>query len=306
MIKIKSTCSWETSEKITDRLLSQFVTNENDLKDIMFVHDDSYDVMVIFGYITEMSTNNRPMYLFPQEPRWSGGHQRYFNNVENLTVYGFEKTIYQPNNIVIETVAHMFYGGIGDDSNTWTYDNIKNYDFTKTKGISSFVSNRGLDHVEFSPDCLYPDRLELVKQLTNNLGCVDFYGGWENKITNQTLNAPKKFEKLKDYKFSLAVENSHEKYYISEKFYDCILTNTIPIYYGCINIKDYWPENGYILLNDIKDYKSVISKINEINNNLDDVYNEMLPELLKMKERYFNEFNTIKKIKQITHGNIDR
>ena len=185
MIKIKATCSWETIEKITSRLLSQFVTDENDLKDIMFVYDDSYDVMVIFGYITEMATNDRPMYLFPQEPRWSGGHQRYFNNIENLTVYGFEKSIYHPNNMVIETIAHMFYGGTGDDLNTWTYGNIKNYNFIKTKGISSFVSSRGLDHVEFSPDCLYPDRLGLVNELTNKLGYVDFYGGWENKITNQ-------------------------------------------------------------------------------------------------------------------------
>lgn len=305
MIKIKLSCSWENSEKITKRLLDQFITSELDLDGIEFTNDDSYDFMFIFGYVTEISKNNKKMFLFPQEPRWTGGHQKNFTGIKNLTVLGFEKIIYQPQDIVEETVAHMFYGGTGDDSVNWTYNNLKNCEFIKTKNVSTFVSTRGLDHQEFDKDCLYPDRINLMKYLTNNIKSIDYYG-WENKLNGDILSAPKKFEKIKDYRFSLAIENSSEKFYVSEKFYDCILTNTIPIYYGCKNIKEYWPENGYILLDNITDYDYIKEKINYILENSEEIYEKMLPELLKIKERYFKEFNIIKKIKKIVYENIDR
>ena len=305
MIKIKCSCSWESSKKITERLLEQFLSSNIDLTDIQFTFDDDYDFMIIFGYVTEIAKNNKKMFLFPQEPRWTGGHQKNFDGIKNLTVFGFEKTIYEPQNIVQETIAHMFYGGTGDDEKNWTFDNLINYEFIKTKNISTFVSTRGVDHNEFSEDCLYPNRLNLMTYLTNTISSIDYYG-WKNNFTNETLSAPKKFEKLKDYKFSLAIENSSEKFYVSEKFYDCILTNTIPIYYGCKNIKEFWPENGYILLDTINDVNYVKNKLNYILNNSDKLYDEMLPELLKMKKRYFKEFNIIEKIKNIIYENIDR
>jgi hypothetical protein len=305
MIKIKLTCSWESSEKITKRLLNQFVTSDEDLDGIEFTQDDSYDFMFIFGYVTEIAKNNKKMFLFPQEPRWSGGHQKSFNGINNLTVLGFEKLIYNPQNIVQETVAHMFYGGTGDDSINWNYNNIKNYDFNKIKNISTFVSSRGIDHQEYDEDCLYPDRINLINYLTKTIEGIDYYG-WENKLNGNKLDAPKKFEKIKDYKFSLAIENSNEKFYVSEKFYDCILTNTIPIYFGCKNIKEYWPEHGYILLDNITDYEYIKEKFDFIIENSDELYRNMLPELLKIKERYFKEFNIIKKIKKIVYENIDR
>ena len=101
---------------------------------------------------------------------------------------------------------------------------------------------------------------------------------------------------LIDYKFSLCIENSHEKNYITEKFFDCILTNTIPIYYGCSNIKDLIPENCYILIDDIENINSVKELLIDINNNCDEIYQNMLPNLLNFKNRYFEDFNPLKDI----------
>ena len=53
------------------------------------------------------------------------------------------------------------------------------------------------------------------------------------------------FEK---YQFSIVIENTREKNYFSEKLMDCIITKTIPIYYGCENIGDYFNTEGWILL----------------------------------------------------------
>jgi len=51
-----------------------------------------------------------------------------------------------------------------------------------------------------------------------------------------------------DFQFSIAIENSSEKYYFSEKLIDCLLTKTIPIYYGCTNISEYFDTRGWIIL----------------------------------------------------------
>jgi hypothetical protein len=299
MTRIKVTCNWETSEKITKRLIEQFLISDNDIKDMSFVYDDSYDIMIIFGYVTEVATKNRMMYLFPQEPSWNGIHQKNFQNIDNINVFGFEKSIYEPQNYVIETISHGFYGGTGTDPEFWNYKNLKSCNFTKYKKISSLVSQRGIDHLNFHENCLYPQRIALLKNLTNTVDFIDFYG-WGDNNKNLKEYVIKNIDALRDYKFVLAIENAHEKYFITERFYDAILSNTIPIYFGCTNIKEFWPENGYILLDNITDYEYVQNKLKWIYDNIDELYNQMIPELLKIKNRYFNEeFNLIKKIKKL-------
>jgi len=51
-----------------------------------------------------------------------------------------------------------------------------------------------------------------------------------------------------DFQFSVAIENSRQKYYFTEKLIDCLVTKTIPIYYGCSNIAEYFDTRGWILL----------------------------------------------------------
>lgn len=297
MIKIKIVCNWSSTEEVTKRLLTQFKTNENDVSDFEFVYDDSYDFVVVFGYLNEDIKQGTPIILFPQEPTWTGGHQKNF--IDNIKPFGFEKTKYQQQDKIIETVAHMFYGGRGpweEGYDFWNYDNLTTNEFTKTKGFCSFISNRGKDDVTHPDGCTYGERVSLVNNIYQKTPYIDFYG-WGNS-DNLKPFARKKGESIKHYKFCLTIENSSEKYYISEKFYDCILTNTIPIYHGCTNIKDFWVEDGYFLLDNITDHQYVIDKLNWINDNQDELYKQMLPELLKMKQRYFEEFNLLKKIRK--------
>ena len=55
----------------------------------------------------------------------------------------------------------------------------------------------------------------------------------------------------KDYVFntsqySIIVENSLYENYFTEKIIDCLISKTIPIYFGCPNIKDYFDTRGFI------------------------------------------------------------
>ena len=50
---------------------------------------------------------------------------------------------------------------------------------------------------------------------------------------------------LMDYRYSLAFENSQQKNYFSEKVLDCWLAWSMPIYWGCPNLADYFPAGSF-------------------------------------------------------------
>ena len=286
-MKIKVTSSWDTSENITKRLLNQFKTDFIDLNNIEFVYDDNYDLIVYNNYITEQPKNNSV--IFFHEPSWVGSHQKNFNDL-NIKIFGYNKVNYVGLDI-IEHPSMLFYGGRGpgsDNEKFWTYDNLINFNFIKNKNISSIISKINNFDWRYPTESLYNDRYNLIDFLSKKLTQIDYYG-WTN-------NFNEKKDGLINYKFSICIENSSEINYISEKFFDCILTNTIPIYFGCKNIKKILGDRGYILLDNITSYDEIFERLNFINNNVDKIYYEELPYLLKIKEKYFKDLNLLKKI----------
>ncbi len=55
-----------------------------------------------------------------------------------------------------------------------------------------------------------------------------------------------KWDGLAPYKYSLAIENSSSPDYWTEKIADCFLSWSVPIYYGCTNLEDYFPSDSFI------------------------------------------------------------
>jgi hypothetical protein len=60
-----------------------------------------------------------------------------------------------------------------------------------------------------------------------------------------------KWDGLASYRYSLAVENFSNQLYWSEKLSDCFLAWTMPIYYGCSRITEYFPAEALVQV-DIK------------------------------------------------------
>ena len=297
-MKIKVCAGWESAEGITRRLLDQFRAPYIDLSNIEFVYDDSYDLIVFNNYVTEEIKKGKKAAIFFHEPSWVGSHQKEFNSYkEDIKVFGFNKDNYNANSEVIEYPALMFYGGRGPTSegwDFWTYDSLTSTKFDKTKGISSLVTILGWNSKEDSTGCIYKERYDLVNFLTNTADYVDFFGWGDSGNKYPSLSEKK--DGLMNYKFSLCIENSNEKNYISEKFYDCILTDTIPIYFGCKNVKELWPDGGYILIEDVRDHNAVLSLLSDIKKDIDRLYEEISPKTKLMKERYFRDYNLLDKI----------
>ena len=57
-----------------------------------------------------------------------------------------------------------------------------------------------------------------------------------------------KWDGLSPYQYSLAIENSSSPDYWTEKIADCFLSWSVPIYYGCTNLEDYFPSESFIRL----------------------------------------------------------
>lgn len=72
-----------------------------------------------------------------------------------------------------------------------------------------------------------------------------------------------KFESLSPYRFSTIIENSRIDDYFSEKLIDCLLTGTIPIYYGTNNIGNYFDTNGMLLIDNVDSFDNIIPMLTE-------------------------------------------
>ncbi len=70
-----------------------------------------------------------------------------------------------------------------------------------------------------------------------------------------------KEEVFGDSQYGIAIENFSNKGYFSEKILDCFLLKTIPIYWGCSNIGDFFNTEGIIQFQNVDD---LIEKINNI------------------------------------------
>jgi len=103
-----------------------------------------------------------------------------------------------------------------------------------------------------------------------------------------------KLDALKDYMFSVTIENCKEDYYFTEKLIDCFRTGTVPIYWGCPSIGDFFNIKGMIIINSINDILNL--------DLTEEKYNDMLPyiqENFEKSERYLISedymFETLKK-----------
>lgn len=99
-----------------------------------------------------------------------------------------------------------------------------------------------------------------------------------------------KLSALKDYRFSVIIENDNSDGNFTEKLIDCLITGTIPIYYGTKNIGTYFDLNGFILINSPEEFGNIISLLNE------DYYNSKINSIknnFELAHQYVNTEDSI-------------
>tara|TARA_R110001583_G_scaffold41369_6_gene131702 strand:- start:2642 stop:3550 length:909 start_codon:yes stop_codon:yes gene_type:complete len=138
---------------------------------------------------------------------------------------------------------------------------------------------------------IYSDKVELpghqlrhiiAKKFLPDIGYnkVDFFGtGTENPIKNKS-------EGCNDYMFQIAIENTQRKDYFADKILDCFITGTVPIYWGCPNIGDYFDKRGILIFDGYENLQEILESLSE------EKYNSMLKYVEKnfeiAKNKYMN------------------
>lgn len=205
------------------------------------------------------------------------------------------------------TYKDMYHAVTQSQHMRMNYNNFVNINYKyKSKPLSSVTSMKthtpgSKKRVEFLQNFCkkYPDK-------------IDVYGGWwDNSLgscykgelawfrSKHDTDENTKYMGHKDYKYSLCFENTSTDNYFSEKFTDCILSWTIPIYWGCSNINKYFPEDTYYYI-DIFD-ENAIDKVIEIINK--PITQKNIDALQEARQLILNKYNIWSTIENIIENN---
>lgn len=135
--------------------------------------------------------------------------------------------------------------------------------YKKSKMLSMIASNKTITTG-------HRFRHEIANKLSNKRN-IEMWGSAYKGFNN-------KLEPLKDYYFSISVMNSKIDNFFTEVLVDNFMVGTIPIFWGCPNIGEYFDIDGIICFNTIEELDNILSslsielymnKIKHIKNNLE-------------------------------------
>ena len=173
-----------------------------------------------------------------------------------------------------------------------SYDELMNItDVAKTKSLSIVASNK-----TFTKG--HKDRFEFCLRLKEHLGDkVDLFGRGFNEFDD-------KWSVIAPYKYSIAIENSIEQDWVTEKLGDCYTSHTFPFYMGAPNVGNYFNSKSYELI-DISDFEKSLRTITRIIDNPDH-YNNHLAFLTEAKHAYLNKHSVIPMICDFINGELSK
>lgn len=188
-----------------------------------------------------------------------------------------EKVLPHSNAIRSQTGNVWYYGKDYDTVVSITHPN-------KTKKISTVCSNKQQGHT------IHKLRYEFTKIMEERISELERFGRGFKWIET-------KAEALDEYEFHVAIENHFAPHVWTEKLADAFLGFTVPIYYGCPNVYDYFPEDSLIQI-DLYDVEGSIAKIKEIIAT-EGEYERRLDAVKEARRRVIEEYNLLAMINTI-------
>lgn len=130
--------------------------------------------------------------------------------------------------------------------------------YDKTKNFSMIYSNKNI---------MPGHKLRHEIAADNKLNKIDLFG------TGSTQPILYKLSALKEYRFSVVIENCKYKTWFTEKLIDCFATGTIPMYYGAPDIQQYFNIDGITQFNDANQLANQIETLTRGAYTATDFYN---------------------------------
>lgn len=173
----------------------------------------------------------------PESQKWVGWsleceeNYSFMKDDEFMSVFDYKMTYHQNADVVFPyyeaSYESVFVQSLGNE---------------RTKDVCMLISS------PFNKS----NRKEYLKELMSYIS-IDSYGRlYNNAIMAEDLGRESKLKLYEQYKFVIAFENSCAPDYVTEKFYDPLLSGAVPIYLGADNIDEFIPgDNCYI---DVREY----------------------------------------------------
>jgi GR25 family glycosyltransferase involved in LPS biosynthesis len=292
--RVKLLCNWEDSKKLCDEWNN--LTKGNYTWDsVQFVWDDvNIDYWVIINYPPPNSTFDKTKtILFHMEPWCNSPEQKW-----GVKTWG---TWADPNpDEFLALRTHKYT----HNNATWqlklTYSELKSNPIVKSpeygNKISSICSSK-----YFDPG--HKKRVDFIKYIESKSDPsvqIDIWG-FDNKLgfSNYKGACPidNKDIGIVPYKYYLIAENNIEHNYVTEKFWEPILSECLVFYYGCPNLTDYIDSRAFVSIDLTQDFDSVFNTIkNAIENNL---WEERLPYIREAKHKILDYYNFCPTVERI-------
>jgi len=128
------------------------------------------------------------------------------------------------------------------------YENIdvskKKFQVSSLTGFKTQTTGHKLRQDVYNSQHLFPSNYTFFVSNDN----------WLNdKRSNPSLGSKNedKIDLFREYQFAIVIENSQQTNYFTEKLIDCLIMKTIPIYWGCPNIDEYFNTNGWVFFDNV-------------------------------------------------------
>jgi len=256
--------------------------------------EKNYDWLVVIDDIPRILPNGYEALSCPKEntvlvttepssiTRYGRGFAKQFHY---LLTNQDEKVLPHPNAIRSQTGMLWYYGKDYDTIISVTHP-------TKTKKISTVCSNKRQGHT------IHRRRYDFTKVMEERTPELERFGRGFTWLET-------KADGLDDYEFHVAIENHYAPNVWTEKLADAFLGFTVPIYYGCPNVYDYFPKESLIQI-DIFDTEGSIAKIKEIIAT-EGEYERRLDAVKEARRRVIEEYNLLAMVNDIVeNANEDR
>jgi len=266
-------------ERVLDMFIHQCPHRDGRWGNIIAVDDKSDADYIIVQDNTSEEVDYSKVIYFGREPHYVQGiNSRWVNNKCRNFFHHERKNTWMPQT-----------WWLGLDYDTLSDTNVP----IKDRGLSIIDSGKGSTQG-------HKLRSRVVRSLINNFpNQIDVYGkitiGKENRRPYlTTLPYRQKEIGLWRYRYCLAIENGSTDYYFSEKICDPLLCWTMPIYWGCKKISDFFPKGSYYWVDVNK--SGVEHEIMEVVNS--DFREENIEAIAEARDLVLNKYNLWSSIKK--------
>jgi hypothetical protein len=192
-----------------------------------------------------------------------------------------------PGRIFQQPALYWFYASTSPRGD---YDTVAaNVPLNKTADISTVCSSKRHGHT------LHQQRYTFTQALKARLPDMEIYGHGVRPMID-------KADALDTYRYHLAIENYLGEHHWTEKLSDAFLGACMPVYYGCPNAEDYFPEESFLRI-DLADIDAAVETIERAIR--DNLWEKNLSYILESRRRVLEEYNTIATIARLVNERHD-